>query len=99
MTLYVHLLLTGCKGTITFSGDTHGQSIIVSSEKLKANNREKRAVNARSGRLIYAKTEGNCCWQIHNKERNRGMSKTITTANTHEPGWEIRSVKWLWNEC
>ena len=98
MTLHVRLFLTGCKGKITFSGDNHGQSITVYSEKLKMHDREKREVNAKKGRLIYAKTEGNCCWQIHNKPF-RGMSKTITTANTHEPGWEIKSVTWLRNEC
>ena len=98
MTLYVHLFLTGCKGTIKFFGDNHRQSITVYSEKLKKHDREKRQVNAKQGRLIYAKTEGNCCWLIHNKPF-RGMSKNITTANTHEPGWEIRSVTWLWDEC
>ena len=97
MILHVLLLLTGCKGTITFSGDNHRKSITVSSEKRKEHDREKREVKVKSGRLIYAKTEGNCCWRIHNKPF-RGMSKDISTANTHEPGWEIKSVIWLWDK-
>ena len=93
-------MISDCNGTVELTSSNHDYMKIVSSIKLRENDRTVKLIRARhpqtKSRLSFeiVKITGECAWSVHENMRG-GRKKRMAEAKTVIPGWPVKRVKLL----